>query len=127
MISSSPTKRGINIFAAAGSPVVAVNDGVIRKLGHSAKLGRYVVLEDTYGNRYTYAQLGAIVRDHRSVVMPSGKEKRLPVESEDLRPRLRALPGRSGSRSTEAESRPGRTRRARRTPASRQPAPTTEP
>ena len=37
-----------------------------------------------------------IVRDHRSIVMPSGKEKRLPVESENLRPRLRALPGRSG-------------------------------
>ena len=31
----------------AGSPVVAVNDGVIRKLGHSPKLGKFVVLEDT--------------------------------------------------------------------------------
>jgi hypothetical protein len=28
--------------------------------------------------------------------MPTGKERRLPVESEDLRPRLRALPGRVG-------------------------------
>ncbi len=108
VISSSPTKRGINIFAAAGSPVVAVNDGVIRKLGESAKLGRYVVLEDTYGNRYTYAQLGAIVRDHRSIVMPSGKEKRLPVQSDSARPRLRALPGRSGKAgTTEAESKAG--------------------
>jgi hypothetical protein len=97
VISSTPTPRGINIFAAAGSPVVAVNDGVIRKLGKSKKLGKFVVLEDTYGNRYTYAQLGKIVRDHRSLVTSSGKEERLPVESENLRPRLRALPQREHS------------------------------
>ena len=48
-----------------GAPVVAVNDGVIRKLGNSQELGKFVVLEDTYGNRYTYAELGKIVRDHR--------------------------------------------------------------
>jgi murein DD-endopeptidase MepM/ murein hydrolase activator NlpD len=94
VIASSPTPRGINVFAAEGSPVVAVNDGVIRKMGHSEELGNFVVLEDTYGNRFTYATLGELVRDERRVVMPSGKEKRLPVESEDLRPRLRALPDR---------------------------------
>ncbi|HEX5592331.1 MAG TPA: lytic murein transglycosylase [Solirubrobacterales bacterium] len=96
VISSSPTPRGINIFTKEGAPVVAVNDGVVRKLGHSSKLGNFVVLEDTYGNRYTYAELGSLVRDHRLVVMPSGKEKRVPVESENLRPRLRAYPGRAG-------------------------------
>ena len=94
VISSSPTRRGINIFSHEGAPVVAVNDGVIRKLGSSQKLGKFAVLEDTYGNRYTYAELGEIVRDERLVVMPSGEEKRLPVESQDLRPRLRALPER---------------------------------
>ncbi|HEY4595248.1 MAG TPA: lytic murein transglycosylase, partial [Thermoanaerobaculia bacterium] len=97
VISSSPTPRGINIFSKEGAPVVAVNDGVVRKLGHSAKLGNFLVLEDTYGNRYTYAELGKFVRNHRLVVMPSGKEKRVPVESQDLRPRLRAYPGRSGN------------------------------
>jgi hypothetical protein len=95
VISSSPTRRGINIFSRQGAPVVAVNDGVIRKLGSSPQLGKYVVLEDTYGNRYTYAELGEVVRDHRLVVMPTGKEQRVPVESQDLRPRLRALPGRA--------------------------------
>src|SRR5215218_774735 len=95
VISSSPTPRGINIFSKEGAPVVAVNDGVVRKLGHSAKLGNFLVLEDTYGNRYTYAELGKLVRDHRLVVMPSGKKKRVPVESQDLRPRLRAYPSRA--------------------------------
>jgi hypothetical protein len=103
VISSSPTPRGINIFSAADAPVVAVNDGIIRKLGESAKLGKFIVLEDTYGNRYTYAELGEIVREHRSVVMPTGKEKRLPVESQDLRPRLRALPERGEVGSAEGE------------------------
>jgi hypothetical protein len=95
VISSSPTPRGINIFSQEGAPVVAVNDGVIRKLGHSDRLGNFVVLEDTYGNRYTYAELGHLVRNRRLVVMPTGQEKRVPVESQDLRPRLRALPGRT--------------------------------
>ena len=96
IISSSPTRRGINIFAKKGAPVVAVNDGVIRKMGHSANLGNFIVLEDTYGNRYTYAGLGKLVRDSRTVVTSKGKEKQIPVESQELRPRLRALPDRSG-------------------------------
>jgi hypothetical protein len=96
VISSSPTPRGINIFSDEGAPVVAVNDGVIRKLGHSDRLGNFVVLEDTYGNRYTYAELGHLVRNRRLVVMPTGEEKRVPVESQNLRPRLRALPERTG-------------------------------
>ena len=103
IIASSPTRRGINIFSRQGAPVVAVNDGVIRKLGSSPKLGKFVVLEDTYGNRYTYAELGELVRDRRLVVMPSGKEKRVPVESQNLRPRLRALPERAeGERASAA-------------------------
>jgi hypothetical protein len=105
VISSSPTPRGINIFSHEGAPVVAVNDGVIRKLGHSSKLGDFIVLEDTYGNRYTYAELGRIVRRHRMVVMPTGKEKRLPVESQDLRPRLRAYPSREESEGGKGVSR----------------------
>jgi hypothetical protein len=102
VISSSPTPRGINIFSEEGAAVVAVNDGVIRKLGSSEKLGDFVVLEDTYGNRYTYAELGHLVRNRRLVVMPTGKEKRVPVESENLRPRLRAFPKRVGGQSSDA-------------------------
>jgi Transglycosylase SLT domain len=94
VIASSPTRRGINIFSHRGAPVVAVNDGLITKLGDSRRLGRYIVLQDAYGNRYTYAELGRIVRDHRTVVTPTGGERRVPIESQDSRPRLYALPGR---------------------------------
>jgi hypothetical protein len=96
VISSSPTRHGINIFAKQGSPVVAVNDGIVRKLGHSGRLGNFIVLEDTYGNRYTYAGLGKLVRQDRTVVTSSGKEKQVPIDSQNLRPRLRALPRRAG-------------------------------
>jgi hypothetical protein len=103
VISSSPTRNGINIFSAEGAPVVAVNDGVIEKIGDSPELGRYVVLQDAYGNRFTYAQLGQVVREHRTVVMPSGKERRVPIDSQNLRPRLRALPNRAEDEQAEAQ------------------------
>ena len=37
-----------------------MNDGVIKKIGRNKKLGRHVVLQDVYGNRYTYAHLGEV-------------------------------------------------------------------
>jgi hypothetical protein len=56
----STARRSIAIFSRRGAPVIAVNDGVIKKVGSSAKLGRYIVLQDVYGNRYIYAHLGKI-------------------------------------------------------------------
>jgi len=60
----SSDRRSIEIFTGRHAPVVAVNDGVIKRIGRNAELGRYVVLEDVYGNRYTYAQLGGIPAFH---------------------------------------------------------------
>jgi murein DD-endopeptidase MepM/ murein hydrolase activator NlpD len=94
VIASSPTRRGINIFSHAGAPVVAVNDGVIKALGSSPKLGKYIVLEDAYGNRYTYAELGEIVRDGGGVLAANGTHQPI-VDTENLRPRLYALPNRT--------------------------------
>ena len=59
-IEGSPSRRGINIYARDEAPVVAVNDGVVKQIGRSKKLGRYVVLQDSYGNRFTYAQLDSV-------------------------------------------------------------------
>ncbi len=53
-------QKATNIFAKQGSPVIAVNDGKIVKVGHSQQLGNYVELQDATGNVYTYAQLGSI-------------------------------------------------------------------
>src|SRR5206468_4339856 len=72
VVSSSPTRRGINIYSHENAPVVAVNDGVIKKIGRDSTRGRYIVLQDNYGNRFTYAQLG-----HVSKVYPVPKEHKL--------------------------------------------------
>jgi hypothetical protein len=62
VVESNDSRRSIDIFSKQGAPVVAVNDGVIKKLGRNKKLGRHIVLQDVYGNRYTYAHLGQISR-----------------------------------------------------------------
>jgi outer membrane biosynthesis protein TonB len=58
VVESDDSRRSIDIFANKGAPVIAVNDGVIESVGRNRTLGRHVVLEDVYGNRYTYAGLG---------------------------------------------------------------------
>jgi hypothetical protein len=64
VIESADERRSIDIFARSGSPVVAVNDGVIKKIGFNDRLGRYVTLQDVYGNRYTYAHLGSVAEQY---------------------------------------------------------------
>lgn len=79
VIASSPTRRGINIFAREGAPVVAVNDGVIKRIGRNDRLGRFVVLEDAFGNRFTYAGLGELAKVH-----PVPKERDLDASDFEL-------------------------------------------
>jgi hypothetical protein len=62
LVESSEDRRSIDIFAEPGAPVVAVNDGEIKVIGRNRRLGRYVVLQDVYGNRYTYSHLGSVSR-----------------------------------------------------------------
>jgi murein DD-endopeptidase MepM/ murein hydrolase activator NlpD len=59
-VDSNPDSTGTSIFAKRGSPVVAVNDGKIVKLGDSPTLGRYIELQDATGNVYTYSELGSV-------------------------------------------------------------------
>jgi hypothetical protein len=63
-VDSNPAARGVSIFAKQGAPVIAVNDGRVIKLGHSRQLGRYLELQDSTGNVYTYAQLGSVPRSY---------------------------------------------------------------
>ena len=95
VISSSPTRRGINIFAAEGAPVVAVNDGVIGKLGHSREARQASSSSRTPTATATPTrELGELVRERA----PGGEADRR---------------GASGSRSTARTPRP-RLRRAAR-------------
>jgi Transglycosylase SLT domain/Peptidase family M23 len=76
--------RSIDIFARRDAPVVAVNDGRIVKVGESRRLGRFIVLQDVYGNTYTYGHLGRVAkrypapRPHRVTQKEITKELQLP-------------------------------------------------
>jgi murein DD-endopeptidase MepM/ murein hydrolase activator NlpD len=54
----SRTLVGTTIYAPAGAPVIATQDGEVVALGDSPTLGHFVALRDAYGNTYTYAELG---------------------------------------------------------------------
>ncbi len=86
-VDGNPARRSVNIYARAGSPVIAVNDGRIVKLGQSAQLGRFVVLEDVYGNRYTYGHLGSL-----SSRYPVPKTQPAPQSNTELEPKHDAKP-----------------------------------
>ncbi|MGK2954255.1 MAG: lytic murein transglycosylase [Solirubrobacterales bacterium] len=60
-VSASAGRTSIEISAEGGAPVLAVNDGVIK--GIDPESGT-VVLEDVYGNQYSYAGLGSVSQTH---------------------------------------------------------------
>ncbi len=60
VVESEEARRGIKIYSRDRAPIIAVNDGRVVKLGKSKRLGRYVTLQDVYGNTYTYAHLGEV-------------------------------------------------------------------
>src|SRR5215210_7670799 len=60
VVEADQHRRGIEIFARRGAPVVAVNDGRIVRTGETERLGKFIQLQDTYGNTYTYGRLGSI-------------------------------------------------------------------
>jgi hypothetical protein len=59
-VESNPAQKAISVYAKQGSPVIAVNDGRVVGLGQNAQWGRYVQLQDSNGNVYTYANLGSV-------------------------------------------------------------------
>ena len=80
-----PTVVGANIATAPGAPVLAVQSSEVIRIGHSAKLGCFIELRDGYGDVYTYARLGRVLKRYRlppqlwytrSATAPSGRATR---------------------------------------------------
>jgi murein DD-endopeptidase MepM/ murein hydrolase activator NlpD len=57
---ATKTLIGTAIYAQAGAPVIASQDGEIVQIGESPSLGHFVSLRDAYGNTYIYAGLGDV-------------------------------------------------------------------
>ncbi|HEX8073511.1 MAG TPA: lytic murein transglycosylase, partial [Thermoleophilaceae bacterium] len=73
------TRHLIEIYSAEGAPIVAVNDGQVQRIAHTRKLGDYVVLQDVYGNQYTYSGLGSVEKYYpvpKKNPGPTGNEAR---------------------------------------------------
>jgi hypothetical protein len=73
VVNSNANRTGINIYSQQGARVVAVNDGVVKQIGQSKSQGRFLVLQDVYGNQYTYSHLGSL-------------QQLYPVPKQDLKP-----------------------------------------
>ena len=64
VVESDGARSGIEIFSKARAPIIAVNDGRVVKIGHNKRLGKFVMLQDVYGNTYTYAHLGDVAETY---------------------------------------------------------------
>jgi hypothetical protein len=87
VVESDDDRRSLEIYAQKGSPVVATNDGEIKAVGHNERLGNYIVLQDVYGNRYTYSGLGE-VSEHYPVLKEDAIDVRaLKANGDDVDPK----------------------------------------
>jgi hypothetical protein len=104
-VTANPTRRGINIYAKSGSPVVAVQDGKVVSRGWAPRLGRFIQIRDAYGNTYTYGHLAKIVSTYP--VPKPRHESRARIARELKLPKRDATPtapASAGKQVTETES-----------------------
>ncbi|HZI92029.1 MAG TPA: hypothetical protein VFD31_10450, partial [Thermoleophilaceae bacterium] len=98
VVATQDDRRTVQIYAQKGSPIVATNDGQIKKIGTSKRHGRYIVLQDVYGNRYHYTGLGEISKYYpvpkEDAADPKGMAKALAANDEDAKPDSAASAGR---------------------------------
>ncbi|MBA3821508.1 MAG: lytic murein transglycosylase [Deltaproteobacteria bacterium] len=100
VVESSSQRKGIRIFARAGAPVIAVNDGRIVRVGDSRRRGAFVVLQDVYGNTYSYTHLEDVVAS-----FPAPRPRTPDTAPTALPPRRDAAPATPASVTTASEAR----------------------
>jgi len=100
VVESSSQRKGIRIFARAGAPVIAVNDGRIVRVGDSRRRGAFVVLQDVYGNTYSYTHLEDAVAS-----FPAPRPRTPDTAPTALPPRRDAAPATPASVTTASEAR----------------------
>ncbi|MEA2445142.1 MAG: hypothetical protein QOJ12_2434 [Thermoleophilales bacterium] len=109
VVNSNDSRRGIEIFAKKGSPVVSVNDGIIKKIG--TKNGRkFIVLQDAYGNSYTYDNLGSVSRFYPVPKDPTGSSanKAAAIPANNSADPTPTAPASAGRQPSDAEAAAGK-------------------
>jgi hypothetical protein len=97
--SSSDGVEFDELTSAPNASVVAVEDGRIVKIGHTRKLGNYVVLRDVYGDVFTYAGLGSIASTYSLAKSASGPTSSPVVEAASTRAPTPTQPATAGTQS----------------------------
>ncbi len=100
VVEGDGTRRNIEIFSRGGAPVVAVNDGRVLRIGRSRRLGRYVTLQDVYGNTYTYANLGSVSATYPAPKPRKRSKRRQTRDGAHAETRADAKAGRAGVEGT---------------------------
>ena len=122
MVVEPANRDDIKVFTRARSRVVAVNDGKVLRVGSNRRLGNYVVLQDVYGNTYTYGHLGSVAKRY-----PAPKPRTVTeaeVKKELALPKPDAAPAQAASSTDSPAARAPKRKDARRAaPAGRQKAP----
>jgi hypothetical protein len=115
-IQGDAARKSVDIYAKAGSPAIAVQDGKIVRIGRTKALGRFIQLRDVYGNTYTYAGLKKLAKAHpvpkEQTVSKAQVRHELDLPKKDPKPtapasagtqvRKAAAPARKAVRSTPA-------------------------
>jgi murein DD-endopeptidase MepM/ murein hydrolase activator NlpD len=113
-VDGSSTRRGIKIFAKAGSPVIATQDGQIVGLGATKRLGRYIKLRDVYGNTYTYGHLKSVAQAYPvpkpKTVSKAAVDEELKLPHNDPTPTQAASAGTQPRRKAVSSPKPNSTR-----------------
>ncbi|MDX6732654.1 MAG: hypothetical protein QOC54_2602, partial [Baekduia sp.] len=96
-VEANTSRRGINVYAKAGSGAIATQDGRIVKIGRTKRLGRFIQLLDVYGNTYTYAHLKKIAAAYAvpkaQTVSKAQVAKELKLPQKDPKPTQAASAG----------------------------------
>jgi hypothetical protein len=97
MLVESTGRRQIKIFSREGAPAVAVNDGRIVAIGETKRLGRYIKLQDVYGNTYTYGHLDRVAKRFPA---PKVQDVTAPDSEPEQQPKKDAAPSQPASDTT---------------------------
>jgi hypothetical protein len=103
-------RRSIDIYAKAGTPVIAVQDAKIIRIGANQRLGRFLMLRDAYGNTYTYGHLAKLAREYPiprpRTVSKAQVAKELKLPKKDAAPTAPASAGQQVAPAPKARPKP---------------------
>ncbi|MDA0182611.1 lytic murein transglycosylase [Solirubrobacter phytolaccae] len=94
VVEGNANRTGLSIYADAGAPVVAVSDVQVTKIGVSERLGRFIQVQDAYGNTYTYGRLAKVSQRYAAPkpqkVDPAEVKRMLAEAPKDKKPTVAA-------------------------------------